>query len=105
MHVCIHVLAPFSFSFSSLSLSLFLPFSLSPFSSFPQVQYILHGAWDKGMTRKGTDGAGVKELWKANEPIPNWERQYGFTHFAMTLNELEECESCMLEGVGGAGEC
>ena len=63
----------------SLSLSLCL-----------QVQYILHGAWDKGMTRKSRDGTGVKEMWRANEQVPNWERQYGFTQFAMTLNETEE---------------
>lgn len=59
---------------------------------FLQERYILHGAWDKGMTRKNTDGTGVKELWRANEPVPNWERQYGFTQFAMTLNEPDECE-------------
>ena len=58
-----------------------------------QVRYILHGAWDKGMTRKNPDGTGVKELWRANEQVPNWERQYGFTQFAMTLNEPDESES------------
>ena len=42
------------------------------------------------MTRRNPDGTGVKEMWKANEPIPNWERQYGFTQFAMTLNEPDE---------------
>ena len=44
------------------------------------------------MTRKRSDGTGVKELWRANEPVPNWERQYGFTQFAMTLNEPDESE-------------
>lgn len=39
-----------------------------------------------------TDGTGVKELWQANEPLPNSERQYGFTQFAMTLNEEDESE-------------
>jgi hypothetical protein len=59
-----------------------------------EVQYILHGAWDKGMTRKSRDGTGVKEMWRANEQVPNWERQYGFTQFAMTLNEPEDTVTC-----------
>ena len=53
------------------------------------------------MTRKNPDGAGVKEMWKANEPVVNWERQYGFTQFAMTLNEPDEGESA--ERGGGEG--
>ena len=40
------------------------------------------------------DGTGVKELWVANEPLPNSERQYGFTHFAMRLNEIDEAIAC-----------
>lgn len=40
------------------------------------------------------DGTGVKELWRAHEPIPNCERQYGFTQFAMTLNEEDEVVAC-----------
>ena len=44
------------------------------------------------MARKRPDGTGVKEMWRANEPVPNWERQYGFTQFAMTLNEPDESE-------------
>ena len=44
------------------------------------------------MTRKKPDGTRVKEMWRANEPVPNWERQYGFTQFAMTLNEPDESE-------------
>ena len=34
----------------------------------------------------------MKELWRANEVLPNWEMQYGFTHFALTLNEPDESE-------------
>ena len=64
------------------------------------------------MTRKNPDGAGVKEMWKANEPVVNWERQYGFTQFAMTLNEPDEGESaerggrevCRGRGGGKVGE-
>lgn len=41
-----------------------------------------------------TDGTGVKELWRANDPIPNSERQYGFTEFSMTLNEEDETIVC-----------
>lgn len=59
-----------------------------------EIQYILHGAWDKGMTRRRPDGTGVKEMWKANEQVPNWERQYGFTQFSMTLNEPDETVTC-----------
>ena len=42
----------------------------------------------------GADGTGVKELWRAHEPVPNCERQYGFTHFSMTLNEEDESVTC-----------
>lgn len=59
-----------------------------------ETQYILHGAWDNGMTRRKVDGTEVKEMWRANEQVPNWERQYGFTHFAMTLNEPDESVTC-----------
>lgn len=41
-----------------------------------------------------TDGTGVKELWRAHEPLPNSERQYGFTQFALTLNEEDETATC-----------
>ena len=47
------------------------------------------------MTRRKADGTGVKEMWRANEAVPNWERQYGFTQFAMTLNELDEGNVCV----------
>ena len=36
----------------------------------------------------------MKELWKAHDSIPNSERQYGFTQFAMTLNEEDESVTC-----------
>ena len=64
--------------------------------SLHKVQYLLHGAWDKGMARKNPDGTGVKEMWQGNEQVPNWERQYGFTQFSMTLNEPDESRSCVL---------
>ena len=57
-----------------------------------EVQYILHGAWDKGMVRRRVDGSGVKDLWRAYDPLPNAEKQYGFTQFAMTLNDVDESE-------------
>ena len=44
------------------------------------------------MTRRKVDGGGVKELWRANEVLPNWEIQYGFTNFSLTLNEPDESE-------------
>lgn len=59
-----------------------------------EVQYLLHGAWDKGMVRKNPDGSGVKEIWVAHEPLPDSERQYGFTEFSMTLNDPEESVTC-----------
>lgn len=59
-----------------------------------EVQYVLHGAWDKGMVRRRVDGSGVKELWRALDPVPNAERQYGFTQFAMRLNEVDETVTC-----------
>lgn len=40
------------------------------------------------------DGAGVKELWVAHAPLPNSDREYGFTHFAMRLNEPTELVTC-----------
>ena len=48
------------------------------------------------MARKNPDGTGVKEMWQGNEQVPNWERQYGFTQFSMTLNEPDESRSCVL---------
>lgn len=59
-----------------------------------KVQYILHGAWDKGMNRRRPDGGALKEIWRANEPLPNSEQQYGFTQLAMTLNEEDETVTC-----------
>ncbi len=41
-----------------------------------------------------TDGSGVKEIWVAHEPVPNSERQYGYTQFSMTLNEPDESVTC-----------
>ena len=40
------------------------------------------------------DGTGVKEIWVAHGPLPNSERQYGFTEFSMTLNEPDESATC-----------
>ena len=40
------------------------------------------------------DGTEVKELWRAYDPVPNSERQYGFTEFSMTLNEEDETVKC-----------
>ena len=36
----------------------------------------------------------MKELWRAHDPVPNSERQYGFTQFALTLNEDDETVMC-----------
>lgn len=36
----------------------------------------------------------MKELWRAYDPVPNSERQYGFTEFSMTLNEEDETVTC-----------
>ena len=41
-----------------------------------------------------TDGTGVKELWRAHNPVPNSEQQYGFTQFSMSLNEEDEVVTC-----------
>ena len=41
-----------------------------------------------------TDGTGVKELWRAHDPIPNCERQYGYTQFALSLNEEDSTITC-----------
>ena len=40
------------------------------------------------------DGTGVKELWVAHPPLPNSDREYGFTHFAMRLNEPSDVVTC-----------
>ena len=40
------------------------------------------------------DGGALKEIWRANEPLPNSEQQYGFTQLAMTLNEEDETVTC-----------
>jgi len=40
------------------------------------------------------DGSGVKEIWVAHEPVPNCERQYGFTEFSMRLNEPDDTVTC-----------
>ena len=36
----------------------------------------------------------MKELWVAHEPLPNSDREYGFTRFAMRLNEPNESVAC-----------
>ena len=33
-------------------------------------------------------------MWRSHEPVPNCERQYGFTEFSMTLNEFDESVTC-----------
>ncbi len=48
-----------------------------------------------------TDGTGVKEMWKANELPPDNEREYGFTHFAMRLNEPDQSELKQYPPPGG----
>ena len=48
-----------------------------------------------GVTKScSSDGTGVKELWTAYEPLPNSERQYGFTEFSMSLNQEDETVTC-----------
>ncbi len=33
-------------------------------------------------------------MWVANEPVPDSERQYGYTKFSMTLNEPDRSVTC-----------
>lgn len=58
------------------------------------VIYQLIGEWDKGMKRYNEDGSDEFTLWTAHEPIPDNERQYGFTLFSMTLNEEDSSVKC-----------
>ena len=71
------------------------------------------GLWDKSFVKRGggwwllqllwrlnwgwslflwSDGSEHVELWKANQPVVNQEQQFGFTQFALRLNEQDESE-------------
>ena len=38
------------------------------------------------------DGTDYVELWKANHAVANQEQQFGFTQFALRLNEQDDSE-------------
>jgi hypothetical protein len=54
--------------------------------------YQLKGSWDKRMDRFNADGSNWTNLWKAHDPLPGNEREYGFTEYAMSLNEQDDSE-------------
>ncbi|XP_019852777.1 PREDICTED: oxysterol-binding protein 1-like [Amphimedon queenslandica] len=58
------------------------------------VIYNLEGRWDKGMDRVDPDGSNRNNLWTAHEPLPDNDRQYGFTLFSMSLNEHDDSVEC-----------
>ena len=39
-----------------------------------------------------TDGSGPVQLWTASKPVQDCNKQYGFTHYSMILNEEDESE-------------
>ena len=79
-------------------------------SALGEVNYLLEGSWETHMYRKHPgvcvcvcfpksflpsplsykDGSACTSLWKANSPIQNHDRQYGFTEFATSLNEEDD---------------
>lgn len=63
-------------------------------SALGEVNYLLEGSWETHMYRKHPDGSACTSLWKANSPIQNHDRQYGFTEFATSLNEEDDSVRC-----------
>eukprot|EP00731_Ephydatia_muelleri_P015304 Em0008g1024a len=63
-------------------------------TSAGDVVYTLRGSWDRHMARTRPDGSEHVELWKANQPVANQEQQFGFTQFALRLNEQDETVVC-----------
>ena len=48
------------------------------------------------------DGSNRSNLWTAHDPLPDNDRQYGFTLFSMTLNEKDDSKrEREREGEGG----
>ncbi|KAL1921926.1 uncharacterized protein VTP21DRAFT_10568 [Calcarisporiella thermophila] len=49
----------------------------------------LSGKWSEGIVLVSSAGGGDgTEIWRAHTPLPDVERYYGFTKFAMELNEI-----------------
>lgn len=57
--------------------------------------HTISGKWNEYLQYE-VEGDRFKYLWRANPPLPNCHEQYGFTQFAIELNELTQEQTRVL---------